>query len=424
MDAPIGVSRFFRTMATVGPSLSLALIFGWRYLLTQLHRIGIGHDDDPVAAIVEKQTAMGVRMFDLDQTLQQCLARLPKNDPREQQDPEEGRSFLAIAKLIAAGIMSRHYAAAAVWPDVAKLPAEVALRSQHAKAHGCVHAQFIVNDKLSPEVAGGAFVPGKHYDAVLRFSNSHDSIQPDKKGDGRGLAIKLALPEGPNKQDFVLVNSPVFFVDDLAEYGRFLEIIHDRSSSLMTTLRLIGFFLPWRLRKGLIFLRLFLSTIKDPFDATYHSMSPYALGDLVVRYIVAPAQRTGDDGDDRGGDGGASEEQTNYLRDRLQQRLSRGMDVVLDFSVQIRDRATVEDVEQPSRAWQRAADRVVPIASIVVPPQEFTTADKFCNCEDMRFSPWHCLSQHRPLGGLNRARLFAYLVSSQVRRRLNMVDTR
>jgi hypothetical protein len=156
--------------------------------------------------------------------------------------------------------------------------------------------------------------------------------------------------------------------------------------------------------------------IADPFDTTYHSMSPYGLGsDLVVRYIVSPTERSGDDG-------GVPEEETNYLRDRMAQRLSRGHDVVLDFSVQIRNRATVADVERASRRWRRAADRIVPIARIVVPSQVFTTADSFCNCEDMRFNPWHALPEHRPLGGLNRSRLLAYRVSSQVRRRLNMVS--
>jgi hypothetical protein len=270
-------------------------------------------------------------------------------------------------------------------------------------------------------VAVGAFVPGESYDAVLRFSNTHDTVRPDKTGDGRGMAIKLKLPEGEDKQDFILVNNPVFFVDDVAEYGRFMEIVHARSSSLMTTLRLILFFVPWRIRKGIVLFRSFRCTITDPFDATYHSMSPYGLGDsLVVRYIVALAPGAGGDAGERA----ISEEETNYLRDRLRQRLLSGKSsVFLDFSVQIRDRATVRDVERASRAWRRAADRVVPIARIEVPPQEFTTADNFCNCEDMRFSPWHSLPEHRPLGGLNRARLLAYFVSSQVRRRLNMVDT-
>jgi Catalase len=421
MDAPIGVSRFFRTMATVGPSLSLAFTFAGRFLSEKVRALKQKLGFVQVDPILDNRTAMGVRMFDIEKTLAECLAELPRNDPREGRDSEEGPAFLAIAKLIADGIVAAHYQAAAVYPDPAKLPAAVAMRSQHAKGHGCVHAKFIVNDTLPPEVAAGAFVPGKSYDAVLRFSNSRDTAEPDKEGDGRGVAIKLDLPQGRDKQDFILVNNPVFFVDNVAEYGRFMAILHDRRySGFVKTLKIILFFVPRRFRMGLIFLGVFRSKIADPFDATYHSMSPYALGDkLVVRYIVGPAKGTGGDATERA----VSEEESNYLRDRMRQRLLDGKSpVVLDFSLQIRDRATVQDVERASRAWRRRADRIVPIARIEVPPQNFTTADKFCNCEDMRFNPWHALPEHRPLGGLNRSRLLAYRVSSQVRRRLNMVS--
>jgi hypothetical protein len=399
----------FRTTATVGPSLFIALTFGWRYLVNLLHRKGLGWGDDPAAAVIKKQAEMAVRMFGLDQVLEDCLKRLPEADPREQWEPGERQSYLELARLIATGIVSRHYEQAAA------LPAEVALRSQHAKTNGCVHATFTVDQALPDDLAIGAFRRGARYDAVLRVSNANGSVQPDRTGDGRGMAIKLLSTDGSTVQDFVLVNFPVFFVDDVAEYKRFMEIIHGRRSRLVTALRVFGFFVPWRLRKGIIFLRL-RTRIADPFDATYHSMSPFAHGSRVVRYIVAPAQPSGDGASDR--------ERRDFLRDRLQRRLSGPDSVALDFSIQIRDRPTPQDVEQASRAWRRPADRIVPVARIEVPPQVFTTADKFCTCEGMTFSPWHCLPEHRPLGGINRSRLLAYLVSSRVRRRLNMVDNR
>lgn len=410
MEVPAGVSRVFRTTATVGPSLYIVFTFVRSLAVGILHKIGLGRDDDPAAAVVDKQAEMAVRMFGLDQILEDCMKELPEGDPREQWVPGEPKSYLEIARLIAAGIVSRHYEQAAT------LPAEVALRSQHAKTHGCVHATFTVDPSLPDDLAIGAFRRGARYDAVLRVSNANGSVRPDRRGDGRGMAVKLLSADGSTLQDFVMVNFPVFFVDDVPEYQRFMEIIHARSSGLVTGLKIFGFYVPWRLRKGLVFFRLLFDKIADPFDTTYHSMSPFALGSsLVVRYIVAPTQPS----DDAVGD----KEQPDFLRDRMRRRLSR-QGVALDFSVQIRDRATPQDVEQPSRPWRRAADRIVRIARIEVPAQEFDTADKFCTCEDMSFSPWHCLPDHRPLGGINRSRLLAYLVSSRVRSRLNMVDSR
>ena len=67
-----------------------------------------------------------------------------------------------------------------------------ALRDAHAKAHGCVQATFRVEDDLPPQLAQGVFVPGKSYQAWIRFSNgASDATQPDAKGDARGMAIKL-----------------------------------------------------------------------------------------------------------------------------------------------------------------------------------------------------------------------------------------
>src|ERR1041384_7190196 len=141
MDAPIGVSRFFRTMATVGPSLSLAFTFAGRFFSEKVRGLKQKLGSVQVDPILDNRTAMGVRMFDIEKTLEECLAELPRNDPREGRDSEEGPAFLAIAKLIADGIVAAHYQAAAVSPDPAKLPAAVAMRSQHAKGHGCVHAK-------------------------------------------------------------------------------------------------------------------------------------------------------------------------------------------------------------------------------------------------------------------------------------------
>lgn len=41
--------------------------------------------------------------------------------------------------------------------------------------------------------------------------------------------------------------------------------------------------------------------------------------------------------------------------------------------------------------------------------------------ENMRFSPWHCLAVHRPLGSINRARRLVYHGISELRRRVNGV---
>src|SRR5450631_198497 len=67
-----------------------------------------------------------------------------------------------------------------------------ARRDAHPKAHGCVKAEFHVDEKLEPRFAKGVFIPGKTYRAWVRFSNGNpDANKPDTDGMERGMSIKL-----------------------------------------------------------------------------------------------------------------------------------------------------------------------------------------------------------------------------------------
>ena len=67
-----------------------------------------------------------------------------------------------------------------------------ARRDAHPKAHGCVQAEFHIVDTLPPTLSKGMFVPGKTYQAWIRFSNgSGDPTHADIKRDARGMAIKV-----------------------------------------------------------------------------------------------------------------------------------------------------------------------------------------------------------------------------------------
>src|SRR6266853_820894 len=70
-------------------------------------------------------------------------------------------------------------------------------RGQHAKATGCVRATFTVRDNLTDEYRHGVFRQGgKRYEAIVRFSNALETIEPDGKGSARGIAIKLLDVDG------------------------------------------------------------------------------------------------------------------------------------------------------------------------------------------------------------------------------------
>ncbi len=74
----------------------------------------------------------------------------------------------------------------------------VAMRDQHAKPHGYLAARLIVRDDLPAELAFGVFRRGARYEALVRFSNALGDKGPDRRPDGRGMAIKLKNAPGPS----------------------------------------------------------------------------------------------------------------------------------------------------------------------------------------------------------------------------------
>ena len=110
-----------------------------------------------------------------------------------------------------------------------------ALRDAHAKDNGCVRATFCVDRDLKNDLQIGVFkYPGREYQAWIRFSNGNSERKSSRFPDARGMAIKLMGVEGPKlldcvegeekyTQDFILISSPGFFVDDLVRYKEVLQ---------------------------------------------------------------------------------------------------------------------------------------------------------------------------------------------------------
>ena len=61
---------------------------------------------------------------------------------------------------------------------------------------------------------------------------------------------------------------------------------------------------------------------------------------------------------------------------------------------------------------------------LLVGSMPFDTAEQNSFCENLSFSPWHCLDDHRPLGGINRARRFVYQYISALRHELNQAPSK
>jgi hypothetical protein len=299
-----------------------------------------------------------------------------------------------------------------------KYSAGTARRDAHPKAHGCVKAEISIVDTLPAAFAKGMFIPGKTYQAWIRFSNgSADPTRADIKGDARGMAIKVLGVPGKKlledeaeatTQDFIMINHPVFFATDPARY---LSFINDANSDHFYRKLLIPFDLG---AKGtLIALKTGSSKIANPVQARYWSMVPYQLGTGDDRQVVKYSAR----GCSATTDPLPENPEHDFLRVALRHTLQSG-DACMEFLVQPRTSDNM-DVEDSRIEWKEAAAPFYKIATIRIPQQTFDTPEQNTFCENLSFTPWHALPEHKPLGVTNRLRKVIYDHISRVRHEMN-----
>lgn len=326
----------------------------------------------------------------------------PVQTVQEYREPDED---IHVQKLIGLlkGEMKKDYTAGKV------------LRGAHPKQLGCVRAEFIVEPQLPEEYRVGVFKEPRTYSAWIRFSNASARVQSDAEKDVRGVAIKI-LGVGGGKlvgdekdaqtQDFLLISNPVLPVGTVAGFQKLVDAgIHGH---------LMWFFLnPFdsHLRE----LKLFMQAAKrhtNPLGIRYWSTTPYLFGTRAVKYSIRPTssnlnQMPGKPSPD-------------YLREVMQQQLSR-TGASFDFMVQFQTNEKQMPIEDASLLWDEKVSPFRKIATIRIPSQQFDSAAQMDFGDNLSFTPWHSLPEHRPLGGINRARREIYQDLSKFRHELNSV---
>jgi hypothetical protein len=296
------------------------------------------------------------------------------------------------------------------------------MRGEHAKPHGCVKAEFKILENLPEHLRVGIFKEPKTYSAFVRFSNGNSRIQPDSKGDGRGMAIKLlnvsgkkALPDEEDAitHDFILINHPVFIMRNLENYVQFFK-----AAKLAKGKFPINFFIPswqpseWHLSELKIALSLLSKKIENPLMLQYWSTTPYKFGDKAVKYSVKATKNHKLNKSHPKSD--------NYLQQVMVDYFAENK-AEFDFCVQIQTDAYKMPIEDPTIEWKAPLEKV---ASITIPSQTFTSTKQIEFTENLSYNPWHSLVEHMPLGGINRARKAIYQEVSRTRHQANQAIVR
>jgi len=296
----------------------------------------------------------------------------------------------------------------------------------HVKVHGCASAEFRVLPNLPSELAQGLFAEERTLSAVVRFSNSSSQPQPDFIPDGRGMAIKLLEVEGERlfsedngarTQDFVMVNHPVFFAGNVKDFLRFEQVLAaEKQEKLATVTEALtgGDWNPlhWHCREALTAIQIAGQLPAHPASNTYFSMAPIRFGKYVAKYRAKPA------GDLHGSFVDLMAklgQQPDALRLILEETL-QSQQLLFEFQVQLRTTARTMPVEDATVQWPESESPYRTVALVLIPRQETNTEEQKAVCKQLSFNVWHAVSDHRPLGGINRLRREAYPISAAWRR--------
>ncbi len=288
-------------------------------------------------------------------------------------------------------------------------------RDAHATAHGCVTGIVTVNQDLDASLQQGIFKePGRSYQAWIRFSNGTEA--DDRKNDARGMAIKvmgvsgeklLAAESDAQTQDFVMIDWPTFFIKDVWNYEEFFAYqVAQKPFSYFVGLN------PPRLHPIEMWdaARMYLNSSPNPLASSYYTMTAYKYGHLNVKFSAQSCTPQGYiDG---------PIDSPDFMRQAMKDQLGKSIGC-FDLKVQLQAVEANMPIENPSIPWNQGVSPYVPIGQLIIPQQSFDTPEQNEFCENLSFTPWHALPDHRPLGALNRSRRAVYTAVSTHRHLMN-----
>jgi hypothetical protein len=288
-------------------------------------------------------------------------------------------------------------------------------RDAHPKNLACLQAEFIVEPNIPEALKVGIFAAPRIYPAWIRISSSSGRIQSDKVKDVRGFAIKIMGVEGERferrneekeTQDFILMSHPVMPLGTV-------ELFHDavyysiKWSPMVFLARFVlsgNFHILNELNKA-------RQNQASPLDIRYWSTTPYLCGpDQCVKYSLIPASHLKSSlpallTDD-------------YLTENMEKHLAAG-EASFDFMMQLQKDPGRMPVEDAGVEWREDESPFIKVATLRIPAQVFRTREREDLAEDLSFSPAHSLMAHRPIGGINRARVEIYRRLSEFRHKQN-----
>ncbi len=291
-------------------------------------------------------------------------------------------------------------------------------RAGNTKTHGLVRGELRIHDGLPENLRKGLFATPTTYRCWVRFSGPGPHIEPDINDVGfASISVKVMGVPGEklwddekHTQDFTSVCTPTFVTPSVKANAR-LQYWSRRH------LPVFYFFDPRNLHLlDFMMQGLWNETQTNPLGQTYYSCVPYLMGPgQAMQYSFWPMTKV-----PKRIPGLPFRPADNYLRDNMVLTLEQ-TDVEFEMRVQLQADPFLMPIENNAVLWPTQLSPRAPVATLHIPKQKFDDPDQLAFARYLRFNPWHCLPDHRPLGNQSRARKRMYDELATFRQKMNAV---
>ena len=228
-------------------------------------------------------------------------------------------------------------------------------RAVHAK--GVVCAGTFTATPEAASLTHAAHMQGNPVPATVRFSNGGgDPATKDSAKDGRGLAVKLYLPDDA-RTDLVAVTLPQFFVRTPEDFLEFTRARKPDPETRQPDMASIGKILEAH-PEALPAIQYALS---QPAPASYAQLEYHGIHafkwvgadgeERWIRFRFRPLAGVDGISDDE-----AAERPPDYLQDEIRERLANGP---VEFEMEVSIAQEGDDPDDPTVAWPEERERVV-----------------------------------------------------------------
>ncbi|MBM6582838.1 hypothetical protein ILT44_21770 [Microvirga sp. BT689] len=303
------------------------------------------------------------------------------------------------------------------------------VRTSHAKAHGILKGELRVLEDLPPELRQGLFAELRTYPVVVRLSHVPGEFLDDRRvSTPRGMSLKIIGVEGEMlpghqrevTQDWVLDTGKVFIAPTAKVFLAQItatemamplpegvkQAVSASSRAANAALNAVGL--------DSANLDFYGHPFNHPLAEAYYSQCPFRYGDYIAKLRVRPTMprlhELRQAGFTPADEDGLRTAVVEYFRDNPAE---------YEVGIQLCTNLERMPVENANAEWPEDESPYWPVARLVLPPQEAFDAARRALDEDLLFCPSHSLSAHRPLGSIMRARLKAYEVRGNARRKEN-----